>query len=60
MKRLGILSLALCLPIALGCGKEDLNKDLKPTPPGTPPPGQAGTFKAGDGNAEKTTPLIKK
>jgi len=38
MKRLCQLIAVLALAVTLGCGKSDLNKDLKPIDPNTPPP----------------------
>jgi hypothetical protein len=54
------LTLGLCLGVA-GCGKDDknLNKDLKPIEPGTPPPKPANESQGGKGPADGPSGVVK-
>jgi hypothetical protein len=47
------------LALVLGCGKEDLNKDLKPISPNAQPPGQ-GAFKPGGDGTKKESAIFNK
>lgn len=49
----------LVLAAAFACNKTDLNKDLKPIDPNTPPPKPAGEAKAAPGMGEKPAQIIK-
>jgi hypothetical protein len=41
-----LIAVLLGLSLGAGCGKDDLNKDLKPVDPNVAPPGQ-GAFQTG-------------
>jgi hypothetical protein len=52
-----VLALIAAFVFVLGCNKkDDLNKDLKPIDPNTPPPKMAGGDSGGDGHKAKTPP----
>jgi hypothetical protein len=52
-----VAALLAAFVLVLGCNKkDDLNKDLKPIDPNTPPPKMAGGENGGDGHKAKTPP----
>jgi len=42
------------LVLLVGCGKPDLNKNLKPIDPNTPPPKPVGDLQVGGGDGESS------
>lgn len=50
---------ALVVGLAMGCGKDDPNKNLKPIDPNTPQPKPASEGKAAGGPNEKAAGVIK-
>jgi hypothetical protein len=60
MRKLTRLVPALVVGLALGCGKDDPNKNLKPIDPNTQPPKPAnGEGKGGGPPPERPSPVIK-
>jgi hypothetical protein len=50
----------VALGLVMGCGKADLNKDLKPIDPNTPPPKPIGELQVdgAGGGASAPTPAV--